>query len=356
MKKFQKKTLIVGLIAGCILAGATPCFAYNGGAGTEVDSFANAPRSLHTLVNAENDALSHRLEDIRFGEKTGGVWIRSFTGKAEGIRHGNMREFDQTYRGFVVGVGGKVQSTSRANVYAGGFLGTTKSDVDYSMDFTTGREYMQSDISTGYLGAYGIYHQPKNDFYVGTTLKWGTVNQEHNLKNPGSFGYQSDDDRSSIWSISFDSGRRFFLGNQKSEKEGFYLEPQARLSVGEIGGTDFYDSFSKIGSSRFAQTRLGLQAGYEIKNNKNPINIYGKAAWVSDFGNKPKVSIDASRISTPLTHDWVQSELDRNWLVYGLGISATIKEHHSLHLDFQRSSGAEVNQKFQISGGYKYQW
>ena len=93
--------------------------------------------------------------------------------------------------------------------------------------------------------------------------------------------------------------------------------------------------------------RIGFLAGYDMKKGKNPINIYGKLSWVSDFGSDLKTTVGGQKFNT---------DLGSNWWVYGLGITSQIKDKHNLYLDLERASGGDFTQKWQLNGGYRFAW
>ena len=93
--------------------------------------------------------------------------------------------------------------------------------------------------------------------------------------------------------------------------------------------------------------RLGLNAGYEIKSGKNPVNIYAKASYVHEFDGDVAYRFNGSR---------EQTSFGDSWWTYGLGITAQINKKHNVYLDVERASGGQFNQPWSVNGGYRFNW
>lgn len=132
--------------------------------------------------------------------------------------------------------------------------------------------------------------------------------------------------------------------------------------MGKIGGTDYgiiNQSIApvaifkaKTDSMNYVNSKLGIQMGYDLKKNENPINFYGKMAWHHEFNAKPTTIIYDS--ISPFTTDTKIISSDKNWFSYGIGISAQFKKQHSIHVDLEKTTGADVDQKWGITGGYRF--
>ena len=349
MKKSMAMKITLGLVLGGLLASGSASAA----TGTEL-SLSNTGRANYFMNTVEEDSLHTRLGELREGEEKNGVWVKSFYSKGEGDSHGYwginnaVSGFDQSVHGFQVGYDRKVSSNDKRNIYVGGFIGTTRSNVDYDYVWatTTDRDSVEEDM-TGYSGGiYGVYHKPSNDFYVNGTVKFGTVKNEIDIHDGESI-YASDSDRRSNWGASAEVGQKFFMGKAKTDKQGFYLEPSAQLAVGKIGSTTYFENEVQVDDVNYFNSKLGLRAGYDVKKGSTPVNVYGKIAWHHAFNGEASTMFLEDK-------DLTVDHSDKNWFSYGIGVSAQFKKQHSVHLDLEMTSGADVDKKFGISGGYRF--
>ncbi|MDL2281246.1 autotransporter outer membrane beta-barrel domain-containing protein [Selenomonadales bacterium OttesenSCG-928-I06] len=313
---------------------------YTGNYSTPVRVGPNASRAMYYLTYAEMNTLMQRMGDLRKNESKGDAWARIFSGKFDIDATNQFDLFQQEYTGVQIGIDKKLKSSEKADFYLGAMFGYTDGDNDYYQG-------SQGDTTSYYGGIYGLYHQPKNDFFVDTVLKYGSMKNEMKIFANGE--HLKDDDKSNVWAFSVETGKRFYLSkNSRENKEGFYLEPQFQFTWGKIGSTDY--NFAglnlDVDSINTNMGRLGFLAGYEIKSGKNPINIYGKLSWVKEFDGE-------LRAKTGVVE--ARSKIDDSWFVYGVGVTATYNNKHNIYLEFQKSSGGDYfDQDWQVNGGYRY--
>lgn len=225
----MKKSIAKKIILGFVVSGAFATTIVNA---TEY-SLSNTSRANYFMNSVEEETLAKRLGELRRESGENGIWIKSFYSKGQGDswgkytfwgESGNLVEgFDQSVHGFQVGYDRKVSSNEKHNIYLGGFIGLTKSDVNYNFrpyGALQGIDFSVEEDMKGYnFGVYGIYHQPKNDFYVNGTLKFGSVKNEiaGTLKIPGQNNSTfEDNDRRSNWGATVEVGQKFFLQKKKA--------------------------------------------------------------------------------------------------------------------------------------------
>ena len=301
----------------------------------------NIVRTVYYTNYVETNSLMKRMGDLRSNSDNGNVWARGFVGQINADARGNLGEYKQNYHGFQVGMDKKISSNDVRDIYVGGHLGYTSSNNDY-------RAAGNGDTASYYGGVYGTYHRPNTGFYVDGVLKVGSVKHEQEIVQSGLI-LAKDSDRASAWALSFEAGQRFFFGNGKAERQGFYLEPQAKLAVAQTGDYSFNLAGTQVDveNDTSFMSRLGFLAGYEVKKGKNPINVYGKLSWVKEYGND---------LTTTVSGVTLKDSMSDNWWAYGLGATAKIGERHNLYLDLERASGGNFTQDWQVTGGYRFQW
>lgn len=302
----------------------------------------NASRAAYMLNYAEMSTLIQRMGDLRQNNDRGNVWGRVFGGQYNVDGAGPFDRFKQSYTGVQAGMDKKFSSSnSKGDFYVGGLFGYTRASNDY---LTVG----DGQIDSYYGGVYGTYFRPDNGFYVDSVLKVGTMKNEMNL-NPAGSGWQKDKDSATAWSFSVESGRRFFLNDPEKKRQGFYLELQAQVVFGQTGELNyrFNNSDVALDSVNSTQGRLGVLAGYEVKSGKNPINVYGKVSWVKEFNGDVNARVAGTDLGASMSD---------NWWIWGVGVTANIKNKHNLYLDIEQANGGGFKQDWQINGGYRFHW
>ena len=296
----------------------------------------------YLLGYAETQTLLQRMGDLRqsevTGEPTGNIWARGFGGKFTSSSDGFLSGFDMTYSGLQIGAD-KKRKWGNADVYLGAMFGFSHAN----QDFETG----SGSISDRHIGLYGVYIQPSG-FYVDSLVKYTKMDHDFKVLDTAGTRVTGDDMSTDGLSASIEIGQRIHF--DRTKKEGWYLEPQAQISTGHQSGGSFNASNGlrvDVDSYNSTLGRLGLNAGYEIKSGKNPVNIYAKASYVHEFDGDVAYRFNGSR---------EQTSFGDSWWTYGLGITAQINKKHNVYLDVERASGGQFNQPWSVNGGYRFNW
>lgn len=300
----------------------------------------NDVRAGYLLNFSENQTFLQRMGELRDekGSEHNGVWGRMFFGEFNTNSNGSLDGFHQTFKGVQVGVDHRFEQKNNNRAYLGGTFGYTKGNQSY--------ETGSGNIDSYYVGAYGNYIK-ENGFYVDTLLKFGWQNQKFNLQDNMGNSVKSDSDTKSI-SWSTEIGQRYYV-NPK-EKDGWYFEPQAQLTLTHVTGDNFSTSNGmqvKFDSYNSVLGRAGILVGYTIKKNENPVNIYAKISSVHEF---------KGTLESRMNGDWVRTDLGNNWWTYGVGVTASLNKKHKIYLDIERVNGGQFTQPWSVNGGYRFVW
>lgn len=160
------------------------------------------------------------------------------------------------------------------------------------------------------------------------------------------------------FSVSLEVGRRYFLNKtngsggkvRQEDRQGWYVEPQVQLTFGHQSSGDFKLSNGlkvKADSYNSVSGRVEMHLGYEIKEGRNPVNVYGKIGIAKEFDGDVDYSLNNSREET---------SYGDTWKLWGVGITAQFKEQHNLYFEVERASGGQFNQKWGVNGGYRFSW
>jgi|GEM_PF-1132649 outer membrane autotransporter barrel domain len=294
----------------------------------------------YLLNYGETQTLFQRMGDLRAGEKQGNIWARSFGGKIHSAGDGFMSGYQMNYGGMQVGSDKKFAlKNGKGNVYVGGMAGYSKAGLSYGSG--------NGSIDSKTVGVYGTFMAP-NGFYSDVVLKYGWLKNDFKVLDSLGDGVMGNDIHTHEASASLEMGRRYYF--EAVEKEGWYAEPQAQITMGHQSGGRFTASNGlniSVDSYTSILGRLGTNIGYEVKNGKNPINAYAKVSYVHEFDGAVGYSLNHSEEST---------DFGGSWWTYGLGVTAQVGKKHNVYFDVERATGGEFTQSWKINGGYRFHW
>lgn len=311
------------------------------GSSSTGDAGVNLFGGNYMLHYAEMQTLMKRMGDLRDSDREGNIWGRIFGGKMTSEGDGFLRDFDMSYTGIQVGADKKlIRKDGRGTSYVGGFLGYTVGSPSFSRGGDGG-------IDSYNLGGYWTYKH-HNEFYADLVLKYGWMDSDFDIRD--SAGQKIDGDlHTNVYSLSMELGRRYHFDQR--EKAGFYIEPQVQLSIAHFDGDNITASNglkTKVDAMTSKLARVGTHIGYEVKDGKNPVNVYVKGYFMKEFDG----NIDYSFNNGPKR----SFSYEDTWFVYGIGATAKMGERHNLFIDFERAEGGRMEQDWALNGGYRYSW
>lgn len=181
-------------------------------------------------------------------------------------------------------------------------------------------------------------------WYVGAVVKANHLHQE--------FKVQATDGRSvkgrtsqNAFGASLEAGRQLQLG------DGWFIEPQANMSVLHVGG-DTYRASNGLHVSADAGNSLQLRAGSLlgrrlILNDRDYVQPYVKLAYAHEFDGKSTVRTNGIETRT---------DLSGGRLEIGVGVAASLAKRHKIYADYQYSRGSKLDIPAAISFGYRFIW
>ncbi len=266
-----------------------------------------------------DDNIRRRLGNLRCQED--GLWARLQTGKLSG---GN---YDGSYQTYQIGMDKKMADI------AYGFA------VDYSRGNNTVTEGTGEASNTGVSLYAASYY--KSGVYRNVVLRAGKIQSD--LK---SCGQVADSFDYSTWgySASYEVGKTFTKDN------GFFVEPGAQLVCGHLGGGDYTTdrgvSINKDGISSLLG-RVGFVAGRKLKDS----DYYVNANVYREF---------AGRGNMKLSYDIEQMNYDGNhkdtWFELGIGGNVKLSKGTHMYGDILKTFGAEIQKKWQVNAGVRWEF
>lgn len=314
-----------------------------GGGSTPDDSSNTGSDAVNTFIGsyylgyADTDTLMKRVGDLRNNTYQHGAWFRAYGGKFESDARQYVKDFDQDYWAVQVGYDNKLDRNrswfKKGDTYVGAYIGLGNSDLD----FTSGGS---GEIEQHTMGMYWTYIGDSG-FYFDAVAKyvWGE-NKFHSFDSAKDF-VDGGEINSSGAGLSFETGKRFRFN--KNDKGSWYVEPQLQLSWQHMSGGTFHASNGlNIGVSGWDSLigRVGVLLGYETGRT----NFYAKASYLKEFDGDMNIHANGVNIS---------ESLEDKWWVYGIGLTHQLNARNALYLDFERASGGDFTQKWQINAGWR---
>lgn len=309
----------------------------NGG-GAQTSSALAGASFLNTgyLLNyVDNQTLLQRLGDLRLAgtdKALDGSWMRSYGGKLSSFAGSNLSGFDMPYWGTQLGIDKAIRLSS-ATLVVGTMAGITQAKPNYDDGDGNAKNYT--------LGLYTTYYHD-NGLYVDTLLKYNNIHNQFNVKDTAGKGVKGKGRTQGI-SGSIETGKRFWLTNNQN---GFYVEPQAQLTVGMQGGDTVKASNGlKIKLDAYDTTlgRTSAIIGYQTQT-ANPINIYLKTGYIREFSGNTSYKLNGNKEKHSFRGEWWDN---------GIGIVTNINKVHNLYMDATFATGNKFDQK-QLNVGYRY--
>ena len=296
---------------------------------------------------ANLNSLNKRMGELRENANANGVWARVFSG-LQTTKFGTRND---TFYTTIQGGYDHAFGLNGANNYLGFAISYMNSvaNKDHSLDTlnSNGVEFAiyNAYVQDGASKANGF----KNGFYNDSVIKLGYIHTQAGMNNNDS----ATDSFSFI--LSNELGYRFLLG----ETRAFFIDPQLELALAYfdqsvlkqiLAGNPLTGNQDAIITLR---GRVGSNFGYrfdEYTQDKNfRSEIYLGTYFVGDYitGGKinfthPSKSLSISPLNS--TARWT----------FNLGTNFTIKDHHRIYFDFERSFFGSIITQYQVSLGYRY--
>ena len=276
--------------------------------------------------NAATD--TYRARAGAYGEDNQGVWARTWGGQNK-------------YTG---------NNTSFKNSYWAGQVGYDKTlangwNVGVAFDYMTGDDsyYAGSGYTKTYtLGLYGSKEISNNEF-IDLTAKVGRVSNDFETKDILGRTVKGDY-KANGFSFSGQYSKRF-----GSEAAG-YFEPQAQLTIGRLGSSDFdstgtleghisQDSFTSIVG------RLGIEAGQASDHGR----YFARLSLSHEFAGD--VDTHFSDSSATMTREF---NLDGTWCDLTVGGTYDLSDKVSFYGDVTKTLTGDYKQDWKVNAGLRF--
>lgn len=289
---------------------------------TTIDNIKNIAATAIVAWRQEDSTLSQRLGELRESDGGQGIWVRMSRGEFE-----YDGEYKNQYNFFQMGYDWAAGSWH---------YGAAVSHNDGQTTYTHGDGENRSTS----LSLYGTWLGDKGH-YADIVLKQGRLSNDFDIYTEA--GHTSGDYDAWGTSLSGEYGMKVDLDG------GWYVTPQAQLTLMRIGGEDYTTNNGiKVNqdSLESAVGRVGFEVGKRISNSGS---IYAKASLLHDFAG----SADTYLSLNGLTNSYHQ-DIGDTWCEAGIGFNYKTSENSYVYADVVKTFGGDVETPWQWNAGMRW--
>lgn len=269
----------------------------------------------------EDSTLSQRLGDLRESKEGQGIWARMNRGEFE-----YSGAFKNQYNYFQIGY-----DMAKGDWHYGAAVSHTDGETSYA------NGYGENDSTS--LSLYGT--RLMNDGqYLDLVLKVGRLSNE--FDNYATAGHTHGDYDAWGTAISGEYGKKLDL------KEGWFVTPQAQLSLMRIGGED-YTTSNKIAVSQDTLYSAVGRVGFEAGKDTGWGSFYAKASVLHEFAGDADTYVRLGDLSNSYSQD-----LGDTWYEAGFGFNWKMGNGSYFYADVIRTFGGDIETPWQWNAGVRW--
>ena len=300
-------------------------------------TLSDAQMALGSMWRIEGNNLMKRMGDLRSDKEAaqGGVWARYYRGELS-ADSAYDRNFSQDYTAFQGGID-KVQDYKGGKLYTGIAINR----IDSNAGYTAG----SGDLSSTGVGLYASWLGGKGH-YLDVIARGSKLTNDFKLVDLSGNAAKADYD---TWAYGISAE----YGYRQNLNAGWFVEPQAELSLGHLGSADYTTSTGvsvKQDSVNSAVVRLGFLGGKEFTIGGHPSNAYVKASALHDFGGNGGATGYYENSSLALK----TGDLTGTWYEIGLGANLGIAKNSNLYFDALKTFGGNLRTDWQFNAGLRF--
>ena len=297
----------------------------------------DASLALRNVWRIEGNNVMKRMGELRSGTEAGkgGVWARYYRGELSADSNYDS-SFSQDYTGFQGGID-KVQDYKGGKLYTG----IAVNRIDSNAGYTVG----SGDLSSTGVGLYGSWLGSKGH-YLDVIARGSKLTNDFKLVDLSGNAAKADYD---TWAYGISAE----YGYRQDLNAGWFVEPQAELSLGHISRVDYTTSNGvsiRQDGVNSAIVRVGFLGGKEFSIGGRPSNAYVKASLLHDFGgNGGSTGYYGIKSLAMQTGD-----LTGSWYEIGLGANLGITKNSNLYFDALKTLNSTVRTDWQFNAGLRF--
>lgn len=300
-------------------------------------TLSDAQMALGSMWRIEGNNLMKRMGDLRSDKEAaqGGVWARYYRGELN-TDSAYDRNFSQDYTAFQGGID-KVQDYKGGKLYTGIAINR----IDSNAGYTAG----SGDLSSTGVGLYASWLGSKGH-YLDVIARGSKLTNDFKLVDLSGNAAKADYD---TWAYGISAE----YGYRQNLNAGWFVEPQAELSLGHLGSADYTTSNGvsvKQDSVNSAVVRLGFLGGKEFTISGRTSNAYVKASALHDFGGNGGATGYYENSSLALK----TGDLTGTWYEIGVGANLGIAKNSNLYFDALKTFGGNLRTDWQFNAGLRF--
>ena len=307
------------------------------GASETVMTAADAQMAMGSMWRIEGNNLMKRMGELRSDKEAakGGVWARYYRGELS-ADSAYDRNFSQDYTAFQGGID-KVQDFKGGKLYTG----IAVNRIDSNAGYTAG----SGELSSTGVGVYASWLGSKGH-YLDVIARGSKLTNDFKLVDLSGNAAKADYD---TWAYGISAE----YGYRQQLNAGWFIEPQAELSLSHIGSADYtMSNGGRIENDGVdsAVVRLGFLGGKEFTIGGHPSNAYVKASALHDFGGNGGATGYYGNDSLALQ----TGDLTGTWYEIGLGANLGIAKNSNLYFDALKTFGGNLRTDWQFNAGLRF--
>ena len=289
----------------------------------------DAVDSSYALWRNTNDSLRKRFGELRFHTNESdddGIWARYSGGK---FGSGN---FDGSFNMYQLGY----DKAANAKSIYGFAVENGSGHTSYS--YGSGKDKL-------FAGSiYGTWHGD-NSSYTDVVARFGQFDTD--IRSYGDYP-----DKAKAKSHAYSLSVEYVKTIELNKAQGTFIEPQAQLIIGRLGSSSYTTDRGNnvyMGGVNSCIGRLGVVAG---KKDASGNDVYLKVNMLHEFGGNRDVRMLAGNGETlSESHDYGDT-----WFELGLGGNIKLGNSSHLYGDIERSFGADIQKKWQVNAGVRFEF
>ena len=302
-----------------------------------VKTASDAQMAMGSMWRIEGNNLMKRMGELRSDKEAakGGVWARYYRGELS-ADSAYDRSFSQDYTAFQGGID-KVQDYKGGKLYTG----IAVNRIDSNAGYTAG----SGDLSSTGVGVYASWLGSKGH-YLDVIARGSKLTNDFKFVDSSNNAAKADYD---TWAYGISAE----YGYRQNLNAGWFVEPQAELSLGHIGSADYtMSNGGRIENDGVdsAVTRVGILGGKEFTIGGRPSNAYVKASLLHDFGGNGGATGYYGNDSRALQ----TGDLTGTWYEIGLGANLGIAKNSNLYFDALKTFGGDLRTDWQFNAGLRF--
>ena len=221
------------------------------------------------------------------------------------------------------------------------YTGIAVNRIDGSAGYNSG----SGDMSSTGLGVYASWLGSRGH-YLDVIARGSKLANDFKLVDLSGNAAKADYD---TWAYGISAE----YGYRQDLNAGWFVEPQAELSLGHIGSVDYTTSNDvtiRQDSVNNAVVRLGFLGGKEFTIGGRASNAYVKASALHDFGGNGGATgyYENSRLALQT------GDLTGTWYEIGLGANLGIAKNSNLYFDALKTFNGNLRTEWQFNAGLRF--